>query len=766
MILRKVHLGIKGKLIAILTGFSVLIVIVLGIITFQLSKSALEEQAFNQLKSIRETKKKDLQDYFKQIKDQVITLSEDLTITEFTEQLNTEFNYLDTAYSPTQLNEFRDQVNGFYKSSFIPKLNENLIKKVSPEAFVPQKNNSIVAQYLYISNNANPLGEKNSLNTANDGSKYSEIHKTIHPVINDYLKRFGYYDIFIINNEGDIVYSVYKEVDYATNLINGPYNKSNFAKVYKKALAANKSEDVAIEDFALYRPSYNAPASFIASPIFNDGKKVGVLAFQMPVDNINSIMTGDRNWKEDGLGLSGETYIVGSDFKMRSNSRFLVEDPENYYKALEESNTDQKSIDLIKHLNTSILLAPVKTHAAKMAFQNKTNEEVVNDYRSVAVLSAYSPLKIDGLNWAIFSEIDEAEAFAAIYHIRNLIFIIGLILAAIAVVVANIFTISFTKPIIQLKDTFGKLALGILPPPLVITRKDEIGETNTALNGMVESLHNAADFALEIGEGKFDSDFKSKSEEDTLGNALTQMRNRLSEVAIEEKKRSWTIEGLAIFSDILRQNNDDINVLSNNLISKMIGYLGANQGAIFVVNDDGQFEKNPVLDLTGCYAYDREKYSEQTVQRGEGLVGQCWIERKKIFLTNVPDNYISIRSGLGDAAPGVVLIVPLLVNDDLMGVIELAGFEVFKPHEIEFVEKVAESIASTLKSVKVNIRTKNLLDESKNQAEVLQQQEEEMRQNMEEMQATQEMFDTKEEEYKTEISDLKKQLRQLNQNNG
>lgn len=540
-------LGIKGKLIFVLTGFSLLIVVVLGIITFQLSKSALEEQAFNQLKSIRETKKKDLQDYFKSIKNQVITLSNDLTVTEHASSLNSAFKSLDTAYSDVEIQSFEDHLVSFYNSSFLPKLNENLKGDFDANQFLPKGSNSIIAQYFYISSNENALGEKNNLNVAADKSLYSSLHETIHPVINEYLEKFGYYDIFILNTEGDIIYSVYKEVDFGTNILKGPHKNSNFSRVYKKSLASNKPDFVAIEDFAFYKPSYNAPASFIASPIFSKGEKVGVLAFQMPVDNINSIMTGDQNWKEDGLGLSGETYIVGKDLKMRSDSRFLIENPEGYFDALAQTGINKYSIELIKHLNTSILLAPIETTGAKKGLNNEVNEEIINDYRGVPVLSAYSPLNIEGLNWAILSEIDEEEAFASIYHIRNLIAIVGLILALIAILIATLFSSSFTKPIIQLKNTFGKLALGVLPPPLKINREDEIGETNRALNLMVESLQSASVFALEIGEGKFDSDFKAKSENDTLGNALTQMRNRLAEVAVEERKRSWAIEGLAIF---------------------------------------------------------------------------------------------------------------------------------------------------------------------------------------------------------------------------
>lgn len=631
--------------------------------------------------------------------------------------------------------------------------------------FIPKSNNAIVAQNFYIAKNNKPLGAKNELMWATDGSGYSEKHKEIHPTINNYLTKFGYYDIFIVNLKGDIVYSVFKEVDFATNLLTGPYKQTNFAKSYKKSLNATNASDVAVEDFQFYKPSYNTPASFISSPIFDGDQKVGVLIFQMPVDNINAIMTGDEKWENDGLGKSGETYLVGSDLKMRSMSRFLREDKPNYLEAFKNAAVSQNVINNINHMETSILLSPINTIAAKQAALGQKGEQIIKDYRNISVLSAYAPLEMNGLKWSVVSEIDESEAFAPIYRIRNIILIVTLILAAIATLIANIFAKGFTKPILQLKTTFNKLALGVLPEPIVLKRKDEIGQTNAALNVMVDSLHNAADFALEIGEGKFDSDFEPKSEQDTLGNALTQMRDRLSEVALDEKKRSWGIEGLALFSDILRRDNDNLEALSNNLIAKMIEYLGANQGAIFVVHDDNQYVNDPILKLTGCYAYDRQKYLEVSIHKGEGLVGQCWAEGKKILLTDVPKQYINITSGLGEAPPNVILIVPLMVNGEILGIVELASFKIFQDYEVDFVEKVSESIASTLKSVKVNVRTVNLLNESKSQAEVMQQQEEEMRQNMEEMQATQEMFDSKEQDYKSEITALKKLIHVLNEKN-
>lgn len=753
--------GIKAKLIIALSGFSIIIVSLTGILAYQLSKNALEKQAFDQLTSVRETKKKAITDYFGTIKNQVVTLSNDLTIIESAKIFSQEFEYLDTSLTEAQKSTYLSSISNYYKDNFIGKLNSNIEGEEAVSKFIPKDNKTIVAQYHYLSNNKENVGEKNGLNNAKDGSGYSAWHEKVHPILNDYLERFGYYDIFIVNTKGDIVYSVFKEVDYATNLLNGPYKSTNFAVAYNRAMKGNSSKDYYVEDFKFYSPSYGAPASFAASPIFDGDKKLGVLVFQMPIDNINSIMTGDNNWKNDGLGNSGETYLVGDDLKMRSASRFLIEDKSGYLEALRTTGLGESTINKISHLETSILTAPVATEASKNAIAGNHGEEIILDYRGIPVLSAYSHLSIEGLNWAILSEIDDEEAFESIYKIRNLILIAGLILTLAAAFFANLFAQMFTKPIITLKNIFQNLAKGVLPPPVNVVRQDEIGQTNTALNQMVQSLQQASAFALEIGDGKFDSDFQAKSEEDTLGNALVQMRDRLSEVATEERKRAWSIEGLAIFSDILRRNNDNLEVLSNEIISEFIKYLGANQGAIFVVENDEHSNAEPILRMTGCYAYSRQKFIEKEVKKGEGLAGQCWIERKKIVLKDVPSDYISIQSGLGDAPPNMVLIAPIMVNDEIMGVVEIAGFEEFEDHQIDFVEKVSESIASTLKGVKTNVRTVKLLEESKDQAETMMQQEEEMRQNMEEMQATQEMFDQKEDEYRSEIGKLKKEIKEL-----
>src|SRR6187551_2995625 len=215
------------------------------------------------------------------------------------------------------------------------------------------------------------------------------------------------------------------------------------------------------------------------------------------------------------------------------------------------------------------------------------------------------------------------------------------------------------------------------------------------------------------------------------------MRNNFLKVVEDDKKRNWATEGLATFGEILRTNTNDIVKLSDEIIANLVKYLKANQGGLYIV-DDAAADEETTMSMKACYAWDKKKYLNHKIHRGEGLAGQAWQEGDTVYLTEVPQNYVRIVSGLGDANPTAVLIVPLKVNDQIFGVVEIASFGEFQDFEIEFVQKIAESIASTISSVKINARTQRLLEESQQMTEQMRAQEEEMRQNMEELQATQE----------------------------
>jgi hypothetical protein len=379
------------------------------------------ESKFDQLTSIRSTKKRNIEDYFSTIRNQINTYSEDKMIVDAMKAFKAAFPSIGKDLCEEKLAPMRKSVEEYYQNEFLPRLNVNKDEHEAIEKYWDSDPRTIYMQHAYISKNPNETGKKHLLDFANDGSAYAKIHSIYHPIIRNFLLTFGYYDIFLIDSEtGHIVYSVFKEVDYTTSLLTGPYKNTNFAQVFREARSAPDKDFIKLVDFESYDPSYTAPASFIATSIYDGDTKIGVLVFQMPIDKINSIMTGDKKWKEDGLGDSGETYLVGDDYKMRSISRFLIEDPVGYFNELDRIGYNENISRKIKRLNTTILLQDVKTDAVMEALRDKKDEKIVLDYRGVSVLSAYAKLEIQDVNWVICSDIDEAEVVNSISYLKEM----------------------------------------------------------------------------------------------------------------------------------------------------------------------------------------------------------------------------------------------------------------------------------------------------------------------------------------------------------
>jgi PAS domain S-box-containing protein len=278
-------------------------------------------------------------------------------------------------------------------------------------------------------------------------------------------------------------------------------------------------------------------------------------------------------------------------------------------------------------------------------------------------------------------------------------------------------------------------------------------ELHTNLEAEKTKSNKVLEFTRNLINGHFEAKYEIHDDKDLLGQSLINLRNNLkNNNQIEEKRRkeddqrNWVAEGMAKFSEILRNNNDNIQNLSYSIIHNLVKYLQANQGGFFILQDEGNVK---FFEMTACYAYDRKKFSNKRIEWGDGLIGTCALEKGTIYLTNIPNDYVYITSGLGKATPKSLLIVPLIINDQIHGILEIASFREYEKFEIEFAEKVAESIASTLSTVKINIRTAQLLHESQEQAEILATQEEQMRQNMEELQATQEEAERQNEKFIT-----------------
>lgn len=354
----------------------------------------LRSEAMKKLAAVREVKRSAIERYFNTIKSQIVTFSTNRMTVEAMGRLSGAFprfaenNGLDNI----DLMDLKKELRSYYDDQYAveyAKQNEGRKPDVD-KLFSALPDRAIFLQHKYIKANRHPLGEKHKLDRALDETLYSAYHKQYHPTIRRYLEEFGFYDIFLVDSKtGDIVYSVFKELDYATSLIDGPYADTAFAEAFRKANATTDKDAVFLVDYENYGPSYEAAASFIASPIFDGSRKVGVAIFQMPIDRLNTIMA-DRA----GLGDTGETYLIGPDKLMRSDSYL---DPENHSVISSFRNPDKGAVD---------------TEAATLALSGKTGEDIIIDYNGNPVLSAYTPVDILGHTWALLAEIDVAEALS------------------------------------------------------------------------------------------------------------------------------------------------------------------------------------------------------------------------------------------------------------------------------------------------------------------------------------------------------------------
>jgi methyl-accepting chemotaxis protein len=320
-------------------------------------------------------------------------------------------------------------------------------------------NSSQILQDLYIHKSPYPLGERHKLDSAADASAYSAAHARFHPWFRSFLTARGYYDIFLFDREGNLVYTVFKEMDFATNLVNGPWKDTDLGAAFRSAIASKQNGEEFFYDFKPYKPSNDAPASFISTPIIDEeGVVQGVLALQMPIERIDAIMH-----IKEGMGESGETYIIGSDNLMRSNSRF---------------NEDGSS---------SILKTAVNNEAAVAALSGQRDIIITDNYLGTQVMSAYSPFVFMGTNWAILAEMGMEEMVQPIMDMRHkLMAVIGIIMVFV-VVVGMIFSRMITKPITSVTKAMKQLS-DESAHSMKITRRDEIGEMTAALENFVSQL--------------------------------------------------------------------------------------------------------------------------------------------------------------------------------------------------------------------------------------------------------------------------------------
>ncbi len=523
-------MSLRVKLIIAFLCVGIIPFAVIAVISLVTASSALHDKAFDQMKSMRDVKKGQVLHYLETIKNQAITFSEGKEVIEAMEKLSEGYDHFvsENEIEAQDIPDLKAQLRSYYQNDF-----SNAFKKEndgrSPDInLVINKldDDAVALQYYYIKANANPLGSKDEMIKASDNSEYSSVHAEYHPVIRDYLKKFGYYDIFLVHPEtGKIVYSVFKELDFATSLKTGPYADTNLGEAFRLANSSASPDSVVFMDFKQYFPSYEAPAGFVASPIFEEGEKIGVLIFQFPINGINRIM-GERS----GMGESGETYLVGSDMLMRSDS-FL---DQTYHTVAASFRHPEKG--------------KVDTDASREALGGSTNQKIVMDYNGNPVLSAFTPIEFEGLHWALLAEIDKAEAFAAVttlQHTALLVFIIGFIAIIItAVLVAR----SIVLPVRVVVNSLTELSSGEgdLTARLPVEREDEIGQLAMRFNEFMDKLHS---MIQNISQGV-----------GTLSSSSSQMSSISEQMSKSSADTSEKAKSVAAAAEEMAANMDSVSV--------------------------------------------------------------------------------------------------------------------------------------------------------------------------------------------------------------
>lgn len=368
------------------------------------------------------------------------------------------------------------------------------------------------------------------------------------------------------------------------------------------------------------------------------------------------------------------------------------------------------------------------------------NQVSINDHRVVSLLKAVAKeglVTIKGLDKAknytqrIVTEAEKSSEQTVATSLKTT-WILGIGSIVAALIIAFIFSSRISSAIVKIKEKVEQLSKGRHPDEVEIKNHDELGAIAHSLNQLIVTLRGLSHFAAEVGNRNFKASYQALGDDDILGNSLLEMRNKLQQAEIdavtrrtEEEQRVYVTQGIAGLGEVLHLNYESIDDMGYAIIRFLVTYLKANQ-AIFFQADYSDAE-NPVLNLRATYAFDRRKYIKKQVAIGDGLAGVCFYERKSMFLTEIPNDYITITSGLGESLPRNIFIVPIMAEERVEGIIEIASFHILEAHQTEMVEQMAKSIGITLNGMRINKQTKDLLEQAQRMEKEMKVQEDEMR---------------------------------------
>lgn len=453
---------------------------------------------FDRLIELRETQTRELEGEARDLQDSLIIYTRGQTAVNAMREYKKGFEELhDAEISPQQQRALVD----YYAKKFKPRVDRESGTDLDIEGLLPRSN---AQRYLQAHYTAPFDTETYSIDVddARDGSAWSAANARYNSFFREIVTRFEYDDGLLIDLEGNVVYSAYRGVDLGTNLLNGPYRNADLSAAFERVLQSHSVDFAIFTDFSEYLPTYNEPVAWMMSPVGEGGRIDGVLALQFPIEKLNRLMTYNREWEQIGMGKTGETILLGPDGLMRSDSRLLLEDPEEYQAAVMANGTPATTAERAVRMGGTTLIQPIGGQAADLAKRGETGTLVERDYLGNETLMSYGPVQMPNMDWTLIAKVDTKEAFAPVaVFTRNLVLsTVGIIF--LVCLASMLLARLFVRPLRRLEAGVQRISGGDLNTTLPVTTRDEFGDLTVAFNEMTRNLRVKDELIAEHAQGK------------------------------------------------------------------------------------------------------------------------------------------------------------------------------------------------------------------------------------------------------------------------
>ncbi|AFM17584.1 family 3 adenylate cyclase [Mycolicibacterium chubuense NBB4] len=477
------RISIQSKLLMMLLITSILSVAVVGFIGYQSGRESLRASVFERLTEIRASQTRQLESQFADLKNSLLIYTRGSTTTEAMEAFTAGFDELQTsAVNPVQSQSVAD----YYTKQFGPTEEHQTGVRPDINALLPTSNAQKYLQAYYTA----PFSDWDKAiqyDDAGDGSAWSAANARFNEFFRGIVQRFNFEDALLLDTRGNVVYTAYKGVDLGTNILTGPYRQNDLRDAYQKAMAANSVDYVGITDFGDYQPA-DEPTAWMVTPVGPRGRVEGVLALQFPVSKINRLMTFGKQWEAAGMGRTGETFLVGPDDLMRSDSRLFLQDPTAFKRAVIDAGTPPDVAESSIRQHGTTLVQPVATEATRLAQRGQTGTMISDDYLGRDTLQSYAPVDLPGLHWSVIAKIDTDEAFAPVAAFTRTLVLSTTIIIFVVCLAAMLLARLFVRPIRRLEAAAQQISAGDYRVMVPVRTRDEFGDLTVAFNDMSRNL--------------------------------------------------------------------------------------------------------------------------------------------------------------------------------------------------------------------------------------------------------------------------------------